>query len=131
MQVGSDGGRHGWFKWANGPVPEGKSLTQSISLYDCTMVTMKSLVGTPSFDWTEENPNSDRITRVLGRFANSCYKLTSYEIFLVGVIMAEEGDQVLANALLWIQRQQELLRDGFSIENNNEEYTFLPEYIDR
>ena len=82
MQVGSDGGRHGWFKWANGPVPEAKSLTQSISLYDCTLVTMKSLVGTPDFDWTEENPNSDRCTRVLGELISCCSGMKNFNVFL-------------------------------------------------
>ena len=65
-QVGSDGARHGWFKWAAGPVPVGKSLTQSISLYDCMLVSIKSLVGTPDYDWFEKKPNSDKATRVLG-----------------------------------------------------------------
>ena len=69
IQVGSDGARHVWYKWAEGPVPEGKSLTQSISLYDCTLVTMTSLVGTPSFNWSEENPNSeDRYCERVGLF---------------------------------------------------------------
>ena len=66
VKVGCDGGRHGWFKWADGPVPEGKSLTQSISLYDCMIVSITSMMGTPDYDWVEQKPNSDKKTRVLG-----------------------------------------------------------------
>ena len=45
--------------------------------------------------------------------------------------MAEETDKVLMNALLWLQKRQEMLREGFSVEYNSEEYVFLPEYVDR
>ena len=71
-QVGSDGGRHGWFKWANGPVPEGTSLTQSISLCDCMIISISSLPGTPEYEWKEERSNSDKRTRVLGEM-RLCY----------------------------------------------------------
>ena len=82
MQVGSDGGRHGWFKWATGAVPEGKSLTQSISLYDCMLVSMKSMENTPDFDWFEEKPNSDKNTRVLGKFCFRIWCLSDQLVFL-------------------------------------------------
>ena len=64
--MGTDGGRHGWFKWACGPVPEGTSLTQSISIYDCMVISISSVQGTPDYEWREELPNSDMNTRVLG-----------------------------------------------------------------
>ena len=78
LEVGSDGGRHGWFKWATGPVPEGKSLTQSISLFDCMIVRVQSLNGTPDYEWVEEKPNSEKNTRVLGKVFNSTNMMIRY-----------------------------------------------------
>ena len=49
-----------------------------------------------------------------------------------GVIVADEGDTVLGKAVLWLQKQQEGLREeGISVNYDEEEYVFLPEYIDR
>ena len=45
--------------------------------------------------------------------------------------MADEKDDVLLKALVWLQRRQESLSDGFSVEFNGEEYVFFPKYIDR
>jgi hypothetical protein len=45
--------------------------------------------------------------------------------------MADEGEDVLKKALLWLQKQQERLREGFNVNYNEMEYVFLPEYIDR
>ena len=45
--------------------------------------------------------------------------------------MAEEGDKVLNDALLWLQKQQELLTEGFSVEYDDDEYVFLPKFIER
>ena len=45
--------------------------------------------------------------------------------------MAEEGEDILTKAILWLQKQQERLRKGFTIEFKGEEYTIVPDYIDR
>ena len=45
--------------------------------------------------------------------------------------MADEGEEILEKAVLWLQKQQEELRDGFSIQFKDKEYTFLVDYIDR
>ena len=45
--------------------------------------------------------------------------------------MAEETDAVLLKAVVWLQKRQERLRDGFSVEFKGEEYIFIPKYIDR
>jgi hypothetical protein len=45
--------------------------------------------------------------------------------------MADEGEEILEKAVLWLQKQQEELRDGFSIKFKDKEYTFLVDYIDR
>ena len=45
--------------------------------------------------------------------------------------MAEEKEDVLINATLWLQKQEERLRNGFSVEYKGEEFTFVPKYTDR
>ena len=74
-QVGSDGGRHAWYKWLSGQQPEGTSMTISISLYDCTLLSVQSMPGTPRFEWAEPKPNSDRVTRVLGEYFQTMYSV--------------------------------------------------------
>ena len=70
--MGTDGGRHTWYRWMDGPVPESKSMTQAISLFDCTLLSVKSDVGTPEYCWREPKPCSDKVTRVLGTNQTSC-----------------------------------------------------------
>ena len=113
MKVGSDGGRHGWYKWSEGPVPTGSSMTHSITLYDCMLLSMRNMVGTPEYFWDEPKPCSDKVTRVLG------------------VIMADEGEQLLERAIIWLQGQQQKLVEGFSVQYSGQEYTFVVEFIDR
>ena len=50
----------------SGPIPKGKSTTQSISLFDCMLLEVKSVEGTPDYYWKEKKPGSDKRTRVLG-----------------------------------------------------------------
>ena len=64
--MGTDGGRHAWYRWLGGLVPEGKSMTQSISIFDCTLLSVQSGAGTPEYNWREPKPCSDKVTRVLG-----------------------------------------------------------------
>ena len=46
--------------------------------------------------------------------------------------MADESDDVLQKALLWLQKQQESFReDGIPVEFDGNEYIFLPDYVDR
>jgi hypothetical protein len=47
------------------------------------------------------------------------------------VIMAEEKDPVIEKAVLWMQKRQEGLKEGFSVQHNDDEYFFFPAYIDR
>ena len=112
IQAGTDGGRHGWFRWESGPVPTGKS-TQSISLYDLMLLSVKSATGTPDFDWREQRPCSDKVTRVLA------------------VIMAEEKDSVLLKMVVYLQKKQNELLEGFTVNFKEEEYVFLPRFVDR
>ena len=112
-QAGTDGGRHGWFRWSAGPVPGSKNPTQSISLYDLMLLSVTSAPGTPDFEWREERPCSNRVTRVLA------------------VLMAEEKDAELLKMVLYMQKKQNELIDGFAVMYNQEEYVFVPRFVDR
>ena len=45
--------------------------------------------------------------------------------------MAEEGDKFLERAIIWLQRQQEKLVEGFAVQYGDQEYSFLVQFIDR
>ena len=46
--------------------------------------------------------------------------------------MAEESEEVLLKAVVWLQKKQESLKEeGFSLEFKGFDYTFYPTYIDR
>ena len=45
--------------------------------------------------------------------------------------MAEEKDEVILKSILWQQKQQESLKEGFTITFMGEEFVFFPTYIDR
>ena len=112
-QAGLDGGRHGWFRWSSGPVPDAKNPTQTISLYDLMLLRVDSAPGTPENEWREAKPCSDRVTRLLA------------------IIMAEEKDPVLLKMVLHLQKKQNYLLDGFTVLYNEEEFVFVPTFIDR
>ena len=113
FKAGTDGGRHGWFRWFSGPVPNSKNPTQSISLYDLMLLSVNSAPGTQDFEWREQRPCSDKVTRLLA------------------VVMAEEKDNVLLKMVQFMQKKQNDLLDGFTVEYKGEEYVFVPKFIDR
>ena len=113
LQAGTDGGRHGWFRWGSGPVPEGKNPTQSISLYDLMLLRVESAPGTPNYEWREQKPCSDRVTRVLA------------------VLMSEEKTDILLKMVLYLQKKQNELLGGFTVNYKQEDYVFLPRFVDR
>ena len=45
--------------------------------------------------------------------------------------MAEESEDVLQNAVIWLQKMQESLCEGFDVEYNGFEYTFIPSFKER
>lgn len=49
----------------------------------------------------------------------------------IAVVMADEGEKFLEQAVVWLQRQQEKLVDGFTVEYKDQEYAFVVEFIDR
>ena len=53
---GMDGGRHGWFRWSDGPQPEGTKTTQSIAISDLVLLKVQNAAGTPDFVWEEPFP---------------------------------------------------------------------------
>ena len=50
---------------------------------------------------------------------------------IAAVTMADESDEILLKSLVWLQKKQESLKAGFSVEFNGEEYSFFPTYIER
>ena len=54
-----------------------------------------------------------------------------YILNSVAVTMADESDDVLVKAVVWLQKKQESMKDGFSIDYKGSEYTFFPTYLDR
>ena len=45
--------------------------------------------------------------------------------------MAEEKEEVLQKATLWLQEREESLSGGFSVDYKGEEFIFVPKYFDR
>ena len=105
-------------------------MTQSITLYDCMLLSVKSMVGTPEYTWEEPKPCSDKVTRVLGKELALILVVMMQQIF-IAVVMADEGEKFLEQAIVWLQRQQEKLVDGFTVEYKDQEYSFVVEFIDR
>ena len=68
--------------------------------------------GTPDFERREERPCSDRVTGVLA------------------VLMAEEKDAELLKMVLYMQKRQNELINGFAVMYNQEEYVFVPRFVD-
>ena len=102
------------FRWADGPAPDGTNPTQPISIYDLMILSVKSAdSGTPDYDWREKTPCSDKVTRVLA------------------VLFADEKEEILKKLVLYLQRKQNELLDGFTVTHNEEEFTFVPSFIDR
>ena len=77
------------------------------------LLSVKSAPGTADFEWREDRPCSDRVTRVLA------------------VIMAEEKDTELLKMVLHMQKKQNELINGFTVMHNQEEYVFVPRFVDR
>ena len=67
--MGADSGRHKWYKWRDGPVPEGDKTTQAINLFDLLLLSVTS--EETEFAWKEPRPCSEKKTRVLGIFLSS------------------------------------------------------------
>ena len=128
FKVGNDGGRHGWYKWSHGSQPSGTSMTHSISLYDCMLVSVVSGGSTPEYSWSEPQPCSDRVTRVLCKCMTN---ISNTHLKCSAVIMAEESDPVLLKAVLWLQERQEMLKEGFCLDFRGNNYIFVPTFIDR
>ena len=104
-------------------------MTQAILLYDAMVLEMSALLGTPDFIWREPKPSSDKVTRLLGNDIH-LFHLNNCIVYLA-VIMSEEKDPLIEKAVVWLQKRQESLKEGFFVHVDEKEYFFLPEYIDR
>ena len=127
-QVGADSGRHTWFKWRHGPVPDGDKTTQAITLFDFLLLSVKSAVGTDEFVWREPLPCSENVTRVLGILIMS--HLCSI-IWTPGALIGEENLPNLSELVLLLQEREDSLKEGFSVTFKDQEFNFVPEFVDR
>ena len=94
------------------------------------LLSVKSRAGTPDYSWREPKPCSDKLTRVLGISFYLSYQ-PFFMALLPAIIMAEEKDEVLQKATLWLQKREETLKGGFSVVYKGEQFTFLPKFFDR
>ena len=77
------------------------------------LLSVKSATGTPFYEWREPTPCSDKVTRLLS------------------VLVAEESEEIMVKLVLYLQKKQNNLLDGFTVTYKDEEYTFVPTFIDR
>ena len=104
-------------------------MTQAISIFDCLLLSVQSEAGTADYSWREPKPCSDKVTRVLGILDWGLF--CSHIYILSAIIMAEEKEEVLQKATLWLQEREESLSGGFSVDYKGEEFIFVPKYFDR
>ena len=110
---GMDGGRHGWFRWSDGPQPEGTKTTQSIAISDLVLLKVENAAGTPDFVWEEPFPNSEEATRV------------------AGLLMAEEKLENVTAFVNNLQESAEAVKDEINITYKGGEYSFVSKFCDR
>ena len=77
------------------------------------LLSVKSGTGTPFYEWREPTPCSDKVTRLLS------------------ILLAEESEKIMVKLVLYLQEKQNNLLDGFTITYKDEEFTFVPKFIDR
>ena len=77
------------------------------------LLSVESASGFPDYEWREQKPCSDKVTRVLS------------------ILMAEEKTDILTKMVLYLQKQQNLLTEGFSVIYKGENYIFFPKFVDR
>ena len=77
------------------------------------LLSVESAPGFPSYAWKEQKPCSDKVTRVLA------------------VLMADEKDAILLKMVLYLQKRQNELLEGFTVNFKGEEFVFLPSFVDR
>ena len=76
QQKGADSGRHSWCRWRDGPLPQGTKNTQAISIYDLVLLSIESLPDQEPFWYCEMSPDSERCTRVLGKYLHFHFSTT-------------------------------------------------------
>ena len=110
---GIDGGRHGWFRWSDGPQPEGAKTTQSIAINDLVLLKVYNAEGTPDFVWEEPFPNSEEATRV------------------AGLLVAEEKLENVSTFVNYLQESAEAVKNGITFNYKGGEYSFVNKFSDR
>ena len=109
LKRGGDSGRHQWFRWQDGPQPEGTKTTIALNIFDMMLLTMKNGVGTDEYSWEEPTPNSEFATRILGLLA------------------CEEHLDLIQPFVTTLQAESQALSDtGYTVTYKGFEYDFVP-----
>ena len=45
--------------------------------------------------------------------------------------MGDEKEEVILKSVLWLQKREEELKDGFTVTYKGQEFVFVPRYIER
>ena len=91
---------------------------------------MTSGVGTEQFEWREPLPCSENVTRVIGTNI-SFHKLFVIGDYYLAALIGEETLTNLSELVLLLQEGEESLKEGFTVTFKDQEYVFVPDFIDR
>jgi hypothetical protein len=47
------------------------------------------------------------------------------------VVIGDEKEEVIMKSILWLQKQQEEMTDGFTVVYKEEEFVFVPTFLER
>ena len=108
---GGDSGRHQWYRWQNGPQPEGSKTTIALNIFDLMLLSINNAIGTDDYSWKEPTPNSEFATRILGLLA------------------CEEKIELIRSFVTTLQAESQALSDtGYRVIFRGSEYDFVPTF---
>ena len=108
---GGDSGRHQWYRWQNGPQPEGSKTTIALNIFDLMLLSINNAIGTDDYSWKEPTPNSEFATRILGLLA------------------CEEKLELIQPFVTTLQAESQALSDtGYRVIFRGSEYDFVPSF---
>ena len=154
-QRGGDSGRHQWYRWRDGPEPEGTKTTIALNIFDLMLLDMENAVGSRDYSWKEPKPNSEFATRILGNIAlksKDCKGLIITAVTRIlnlphhgnlshmdwlqhlspGLLACEEHLELIRPFVTTLQAESKALQEtGYQVLYNGEEYDFLPVFKHR
>ena len=116
-------------------------------MFDLLLLSVDSGFATEEFHWREPKPCSEKVTRVLGKTNCLCYKNSFEEIkqeyqkptehkyliliFFSAALIAEEKLENVTGLVLLLQRREEEMKEGFTVTYKDQDFIFVPEFLDR